>query len=253
MPIRLQTNRLRRQLRDAVDACLPSDTPIGDVAAIEQDWLPDLPTDYCHRCGITAGPGAVTECGCSHCFNQKLPWDNLIRLSTYNHPVESWVHQFKFNQAWQWGEWFGQQLASVVPDQPGQHLVTHVPLHRTRRWRRGYDQAQLIARRFASDKRWQHASIIKRTRPTQSQSSLRSQAERTRNIHKAFDIKNADLSGRHVWLIDDVKTTGSTLKQCAQLLRRRGASKLTVAVIAVADPITQVRIPSGPVAGEDLD
>ena len=82
------------------------------------------------------------------------------------------------------------------------------------------------------------APLLYRTRHTPPQTSLPPSA-RPANVRRSFGIRNVDLTGFDIWLIDDVKTTGSTLRSCARLLRRRGARSIHIAVAAVADPRQQ--------------
>ena len=237
MPYKTTQNKLRDLYTASLDATLGYNQAAGEHVAIEADWLADLPNRYCWRCGVTTGLGSVTKRGCARCIDTKLHWDSLTRLAAYTHPVEPWILQMKFHKAWHWATWFADQLAQVIPPQHGRNVVVPVPLHRLRRWRRGYDQAALIAKRLAAARDWPYAPILRRTRPTQPQSRLHTQQQRCDNIRNAFACRPRDLAGWNVWLIDDVKTTGNTLGQCARLLRQHGANNTHVAVIAVADPL----------------
>jgi len=118
----------------------------------------------------------------------------------------------------------------------GPAVAVPIPLHYRRRWRRGYDQARLIARAFAREKAIPCASLLRRIRATSAQSTQGSLTARRRNPRGAFALEPVDLSGWSVWLIDDVCTTGATAERCARLLRRAGACRVHLAVAAVTDP-----------------
>ena len=77
--------------------------------------------------------------------------------------------------------------------------------------------------------------MLRRTRYTHPQTSL-PPAKRADNVRESVAARRVDLSGWHIWLIDDVKTTGATLAACTRLVRRAGASRVFIAVAAVADP-----------------
>lgn len=150
----------------------------------------------------------------------------------------------KFARRWHWAEWLGRTLgerigAVTMSDEaraPVPTVVTWVPLHWTRRFRRGFDQAELMARGLARSLDLPARAALRRTRRTAAQSALHSQQARLRNVRAAFDARRLDLTDWRVILVDDVKTTGATLERCTRLLRRCGAERIEVAVAAVADP-----------------
>ncbi len=116
-------------------------------------------------------------------------------------------------------------------------LVIPVPLFKAKRRQRGFNQAELIAQAAlkvsAISARFQLASdLLFRTRDTASQIGLTSHQRRA-NLRGAFSVERArDINGREVVLVDDVYTTGTTATECAQVLRRAGASTVWVATVA---------------------
>jgi ComF family protein len=201
------------------------------------DWIPDRQDAYCPRCGASTGPGEVTPRGCAFCIKHRFPWQRITRLSFYGQPMDEWVRQLKFNRRWRWGNWMGRQLANaIVPPQKSQHMIVcPVPMHRLRRWRRGYNQAELIARAVANAHNLPLAPVLTRTRHTPPQTAI-APSLRHENVRYSFAIEPADLTGHEVLLIDDVKTTGATLAACTRLLKQAGARSVHAAVVAVADP-----------------
>jgi len=221
--------------RRTLDLLLPSTQLAGDPAAERAGWRPDRLSDYCPRCGATVAPEAVTRTGCPHCRGQAVPWDRLHRLGAYRPPLTGWIAAYKYRGAWAWGSWLGDRLAERIHPTPPAAVVP-VPLHWRRRIARGYDQAGLIAHRYAAATGLPLAPLLRRTRPTRPQTELRDQRQRRRNVRAAFRVRPVELSGWTLVLIDDVKTTGATVGACARLLRRAGAAHVLVAVAAVADP-----------------
>ena len=210
----------------------PGDTPDGSA-----DWRPDEADAYCPRCGASAGEGSVTPRGCAFCLNASFPWHRLTRLAFYGEPADEWIRQLKFHRRWRYARWMGQQLAQAIDAPPGHDklIVCAVPMHRLRRWHRGYNQADLIARAVAEARGWTFAPILKRTRHTPPQTAI-APSRRHDNVRQSFAIEPVDLSGYEVILIDDVKTSGATLSACARLLMQAGARGIHAAVVAVADP-----------------
>ncbi len=211
--------------------------PPGLVPDGAADWRPDREDAYCPRCGASAGEGSVTPRGCAFCVDRPLPWQRLTRLSYYGEPVDEWIRELKFRRRWRWAGWLGNQLAQVIgePNDPKHLVVCPVPMHRLRRWRRGYNQADLIARAVADARGWSIAPILKRTRHTPPQTAI-APSRRHDNVRHSFDTEPVDLTGYDVILIDDVKTTGATLSTCTRLLKQAGAQSVHAAVLTVADP-----------------
>lgn len=108
-----------------------------------------------------------------------------------------------------------------------------VPLHPRRRAERGYNQADLLARALATRSRAAVATgILTRRRDTPPQAGLPA-ARRRRNVKDAFAVPRPErVAGRTLVLVDDVYTTGATLRACAEVLRRAGASEVRVLTLA---------------------
>ena len=116
-------------------------------------------------------------------------------------------------------------------------IVVPVPLHRWRLWRRRYNQSALLAQALAniSDGVYR-PDVLVRTRATPSQAG-RNAKERRRNVRRAFKVApqaESELADRHVVLVDDVMTTGATVRECARVLKRSGAGQVSVLVVARA-------------------
>lgn len=149
------------------------------------------------------------------------------------------IHGFKYRGAWRTarvlGEWYGSELArSGLYDDVD--TVVPLPLHPFKRLRRGYNQSEYIAAGIAAqlgvgmDRR-----SVRRCRNTASQ-ALKPRKERAGNVEGAFRVRHPErLSGRHVLLVDDVMTTGSTLLACAEeILRSAPDCRVSIAALAVS-------------------
>lgn len=108
----------------------------------------------------------------------------------------------------------------------GVAAVVPVPLHPGRLDERGYNQTELIFRRWAEEQGWPWVEALARIRPTQPQWQLAPTARR-RNIKGAFAVTRPELiRGKTILLVDDIVTTGVTMSECAKMLKRGGAVKV---------------------------
>jgi ComF family protein len=125
----------------------------------------------------------------------------------------------------------GAQIARLGSDWLVGALIVPVPLHRSRLWRRGYNQAALIARAVARASGADLALDLLERRKATPPSQGMNRTERAANVRGAFRVpqgKREKLRGRAVVLIDDVLTTGATADACARTLRRAGAATVNL-------------------------
>ena len=115
-------------------------------------------------------------------------------------------------------------------------LVTYVPVSKKRKQERGYDQSYLLARETC--RHWSVApeTLLQKTKDNVAQSSLSSREERQKNVVGAYVAVNEDkIKGQRILLIDDILTTGATLREAARVLREAGAERVICATLAAAD------------------
>lgn len=111
-------------------------------------------------------------------------------------------------------------------------LAIPVPLHAKKEKERGFNQTELIFRDFLAGENIPLTKVLERTRPTQPMYQLTA-TERAANLKGAFALKaEADVYGKNILLLDDILTTGSTLYECARILKKSGAAKIYVLVLA---------------------
>src|SRR5205814_8409465 len=113
-------------------------------------------------------------------------------------------------------------------------LITAVPLHPVRQRERSFNQSALLGELLSSKMSIKSVPVLERIRYTTTQTAF-DRGERMQNLHGAFRLrKNADVRDLHVLLIDDVLTTGSTLSECARVLKKAGARSVHAATAARA-------------------
>jgi len=192
--------------------------------------------DYCRRCGRDAGKFALLAGKCPDCQGKEVRFDSIARAGIYEHTLRKMILSFKngrteldkvlgflANSALQGSE-FMDDVEIFVP----------VPLHWTRRLIRGYNQSHVLVKKLKHSTANISKDLI-RIRRTKSQPAMASPAAREKNVAGAFAVRyRHKLNGRKICLVDDIKTTGATLNECAKTLKRAGASKVFALVLAVA-------------------
>ena len=191
--------------------------------------LPALPW-CCPRCGLPA-PSALTEC--RSCLLKPPPWQQMIFVSEWRSPVKEWVKRLKFSQATALSVMLARLLLLKWLVARREHnlrrpdILLCVPLHKTRAWRRGYNQMDDVARQLA---RWLNCHYapagLSRQRKTRIQHSLNAIARR-KNLRGAFRVE-IRVKGQHIVLTDDVVTTGSTASEISRILLAAGAASVQV-------------------------
>lgn len=137
---------------------------------------------------------------------------------------------FKFrNKPWL-AEALAAQLLPVLPEDFD--LLVPVPLHPNRFRERGYNQSALLAKALAEQSGIPWQPCLQRVRDTPHQTGL-NRSQRLENLEGAFALhKKANIAGKRIVIVDDVFTTGTTLRQCAKVLHQHGASQILGVTLA---------------------
>lgn len=158
-----------------------------------------------------------------------------VWLGSYAGPLGRAVRALKYRGATRVSRWLGRSLARQVAESGWRpELVCGVPLHPVRTRQRGYNQAALLACHLAAVLAVPCADALARTRATPPQARLR-RSQRAANVAGAFRAHPALVAGRRVLLVDDVLTTGATVRACRSALLAAGAREVRVAVVARAE------------------
>ena len=155
----------------------------------------------------------------------------------YQDDVRASFHRYKFQGSRGYAKTYGRLVAQCVHDHlAGRYdLITWVPLSDKRKKERGYDQAFLLSSAAALELDDVAVETLRKGRNTQAQSGLDDDAARRANVLGAYTIVDPELvEGKRVLLIDDVITTGSTISECARVLRSAGAADVVCATLARA-------------------
>ena len=209
------------------------------------NWILDLlyPT-RCVLCRAYLTPGRPRICpACA----AKMPrtengghrkgdfYSECVSALYYEGDVRQALHRYKFSGAQAYADAFGELLASCIYEQmEGEYdILSWVPLDRGRRRRRGYDQAELLARSAGRRLLREPVRVLTKKRGVHAQSKTGAPEKRRANIAGAYRASDRELiRGKRILLVDDIVTTGSTLSECAKTLLLAGAEDVRCATLA---------------------
>lgn len=198
------------------------------------DCKAELPwnTPACLRCALPLPPASAATI-CAQCLQKPPPYAAAWAALHYRHPIDWLVAQLKFNGRLAHARLLAGLMAERLRPGLRRHpenapqVIVPVPLHPSRQRERGFNQSLELARHLSAALAIPiEAGACRRPRATAPQLGL-SAAERKRNLRGAFDC-DARLQDKHVGLLDDVVTTGQTVAELAQTLKRAGTAQITV-------------------------
>jgi len=235
----------------------PSDCRLCGVPLVEVSRVPvcsaclnlitRIEGELCYRCGerlLSQHLVEGVEQLCGECRSEAPQFARGVAYGSYEGGLRDLVHLLKYERVRPAAGVLGRMLAEAIGDLAegfGQAmpLVIPVPLHPKKQRERGFNQSELIARAAIKLKPAALALEINtralfRQRDTASQTGL-SREQRQANMRGAFAVvRKEDVAGREILLVDDVCTTGTTVSECARVLRKAGATRVWVATVARA-------------------
>jgi ComF family protein len=219
--------------------CLACEKPLGPAPDLL--FCPDclekihcIQSPLCPCCGRVYRKAAGGDHHCGACLAKPRHFNLARALFLYEEPMKEVIHRFKYQ-----GKTtclpsvarFARNLPQVA-EMEGADWIVPVPLHPSRLRERGFNQALLLARAFFPKDRRVAPDLLIRSRPTEPQTSFNGAARRT-NLKNAFAVTTPQhISGKKILLIDDVFTTGTTVNECARVLKKAGASEVLVLTLA---------------------
>jgi ComF family protein len=192
----------------------------------------------CSVCGVPFRTEQGIDHICGSCATTSRPFASARAAACFDGPARNLIHRLKYQNKVHLSRPLGLMTAqhlSAFAGESGVELIVPVPLHPRRLRQRGFNQALLLAGFLT--KSWHiptSRNNLRRIRWTEPQIHL-SGDERIRNVRGAFAVKNPLIfQGKKLLLIDDVYTTGSTVAECARVLKGAGAGEVHVATVARA-------------------
>lgn len=214
----------------------------GMIAAEAWGKLSFISRPNCHNCGVpfdfspTTQQSGEEDMRCASCLIDSPEFSRARAAIAYDDASRDFVLAFKHGDRTEHVvtmlPWLKAAGADLWADTD---VVVPVPLHRWRLWRRRYNQSALIGRAVAkmNDKAF-IVDALDRTRSTPSQGHLKAD-ERRKNVKSAFAVhpkRQSAIQGKNILIVDDVYTTGSTVRECARVLREAGAKDVFVLTLA---------------------
>jgi len=238
--------RFRRELAACFDLLLPPAcllcrqllTTDFDVQSICRACLADMPPLSAAHCSCCAQPfpSATSNHLCSACLKRSPSFSMVHAAGLYQGNIKDAVHQLKYRNQLTLAEPLGQLLSKIVVGSGvgfAADCIVPVPLHPHRLRQRGYNQALELARPISRELNVPlDTTLLQRCRKTLQQQGL-SATERRSNLRNAFTLASQP-SALRVLLIDDVMTTGETVRECCRVLAAGGVKEVQVAVIGRA-------------------
>ena len=218
----------------ACDSELPWSERKASCCAACWSSLPRIDTPKCTSCALPMADTIVGPSRCLDCQIDPLPVDWCEAWGHYRGSLEKLLHAFKFERH----DFLDAPLASLMETTLRARgdlafdAIVPVPMHRAKERRRGYNQAELLARALAKNAGIAcEPSLLHKCVDRGVQSKL-NRRQRAENVRGAFEARGA--RGRAVLLVDDICTTGETLRACAAALLRAGAARVAAITVAKA-------------------
>lgn len=179
----------------------------------------------CHLCAYPLSDLTFSLCG--HCSRTPFFFSTLQTAYRFEEPLRTLLHLFKYHQHLYLTRFLADLiLEAVQPLSLTTECLIPMPLHPSRLKERGFNQAALLAQELSQALNLPYQDMLcKRIKPTAAQAML-TEADRKKNVTNAFDV--SPVPYRHVTLIDDLVTTGSTVNALAKAFKERGVEQISV-------------------------
>ncbi|MFH1062391.1 MAG: ComF family protein [Candidatus Omnitrophota bacterium] len=192
---------------------------------------------FCLKCGTGLEHlSQIRQNGCSQCASKKYYFDQALSACKYKGMVKHCIHLFKYKRKRKTGILLGDILVRFLKDnfcEENIDLITAVPLHKHKLQERGFNQSEIIANKLSEYFKIKNSfNNLCRIKKTTAQVTLTAR-QRQLNTAGAFSCKHPEkFQNKRILLIDDIFTTGSTLNECARVLKESGAKSVTCLTIA---------------------
>ena len=219
--------------------CVNCDCPVESGESLCTDCRESasrIEAPFCATCSQPFDGEIDGPFSCANCQDRSFAFECAVSAYRSRGVVRELIHRFKYDKQFHLRRPLSSLLLKAMDDErirsrPADALVP-VPLHPRRRRDRGFNQAEALCRLLSREVSLPVWTALRRVRFTETQTHF-AREERKRNLHDAFAMRARwPVAGRHLLLVDDVFTTGSTVNECALVLRRAGAASVRVLTVA---------------------
>ena len=231
---------MKKLTGSAIQLMYPLRCPVCD--GIVRPWGEKICLECLPKLKILTPPWCL-QCGkklleeseyCADCRSRKHSYLRGRSLYEYGSVAGS-IYRFKYGGRREYAAFYGEQAAEYLGDfiqQIRPDALVPIPLHSKRKAKRGYNQAELLAREIGVLTGIPvYAKALRRVRNTVPLKKLNPK-ERQNNLKKAFNISENDVKLKTIILVDDIYTTGSTMDEAARTLKEAGARNIYFIALA---------------------
>ena len=233
-------------LRGLVSLFYPANCDLCGQAVAHGDYLcdaceekaPRILPPFCAKCSEPFSGAIDQEFTCANCSHRALEFDAAVSAYRSRGVVRVVILKFKYGRDLHLRHPIGRWLVDALADERIRNrtfdVIIPVPLHPARLRERGFNQAEVLARTLSAKTGVRMQLVLERVRYTTTQTAF-DRIERMENLRDAFRLRqNVNMPDSRVLLVDDVLTTGSTLSECARILRKAGAQSVHAVTAARA-------------------
>ncbi|MFI3141149.1 MAG: ComF family protein [Clostridia bacterium] len=204
------------------------------VCNCQDDAVEIVKDPSCEHCACSKD-----RCTCEVKNNVKL--EHIAAVYLYNGFIKDQIQEFKFRGKLSLTKHFARLMSERVQERFSGvqfDFVTFVPMSKLDFYERGYNQSKLLTQKISQNLKVPFAQLL--TKPAQTKKQHKQTAsERRENLKTAFKLADVDVKDKTILICDDIKTTGSTLQNCAEILLENGAKDVYCICIAVSDYYNQ--------------
>lgn len=194
-----------------------------------------LPINFAHTCQICGAPVLEGNTRCDDCRSQDIHFDKAVAAYIFDDTSANLVYGIKYSNAQFAARHLATLLVEPISTLEPFDIIIPVPLHENRKKWRGYNQSELVASALSelTSIPLETQALVRHIETETQQGKGR--IERQANMVGAFKVVDKEkIKGKSILLIDDVFTTGTTVNECARILKKNGAYKVFVATLLKA-------------------
>jgi ComF family protein len=192
---------------------------------------------FCEACRTPFADDSSLDANglCAVCRSELPKFDSAYSFGAYDGVLRKLIHLFKYGKVETLAQPLGQLLVQALPLEERFEVVIAMPMHPWKKWQRGFNQSELLAEPVARRLGLKLCRNLRRSRVTKPQAGL-NEAERRENLKDSFVVKRPEeVAGKRVLLVDDVFTTGATLRAAGKALKSANVRRVSALTLARVD------------------